>query len=184
MSCISKTISGLAHDCSSNIGGISKVWITGYKEGAATLDKDIINGFNEAVTLESWKPFAFRKGAASMTKTANIDAANGINYITTELVINFSRMETTKRIEMQALLLDEVMVIVKDNNGVYWFLGYDEPVNATAGGGQTGQAKTDANQYTITLTDESHELPYEVSKTFGETLTKELVKAPVNGPGK
>ena len=111
-----------------------------------------------------------------MTKTANIDAANGINYITTELVINFSRMETTKRIEMQALLLDEVMVIVKDSNGVYWFLGYDEPVTATAGGGQTGQAKTDANQYTITLTDESHELPYEVSKSFGETLTKELIK--------
>ena len=68
------------------------------------------------------------------------------------------------------------MVIVKDNNGVYWFLGYDEPVNATAGGGQTGQAKTDANQYTITLTDESHELPYEVSKTFGDSLTKELIK--------
>ena len=184
MSCISKTISGLAHDCSSNIGGISKVWITGYKEGAATLEADVINGFNEAVTLESWKPFAFRKGAASMTKTANIDDANGINYITTELVINFSRMETTKRIEMQALLLDEVMVIVKDNNGVYWFLGYDEPVKASAGGGQTGQAKTDANQYTITLKDESHELPYEVSKTFGETLTQEITKAPGNGPGK
>ena len=176
MSCISKTISGLAHDCSSNIGGISKIWITGYKEGAATIESDVITGFNEAVTLESWKPFAFRKGAASMTKTANIDDANGINYITTELVINFSRMETTKRIEMQALLLDEVMVIVKDSNGVYWFLGYDEPVTASGGGGQTGQAKTDANQYTITLKDESHELPYEVSKSFGETLTKDIGK--------
>ena len=170
MSCISKTISGLAHDCSSNIGGISKIWITGYKEGAATIESDVITGFNEAVTLESWKPFAFRKGAASMTKTANIDDANGINYITTELVINFSRMETTKRIEMQALLLDEVMVIVKDNNGKYWFLGYSEPVYATAGTGATGQAKTDANQYSITLTDECAVFPYEVSKTVGDAL--------------
>ena len=93
-------------------------------------------------------------------------------------------MDTTKRIEMNALLLSDVSVIVKDNNGKYWFLGYGEPVNATAGGGQTGQAKTDANQYTITLTDESHELPYEVSKTFGETLTQEITKAPGNGPGK
>lgn len=183
MSCISKTISGLAHDCSSNIGGISKVWIAGYKEGSAafapedTNKEGQITGFSETEGHKiDWKPFAFRKGAASMTKTATIDNANGISYITTELVINFSRMETTKRIEMQALLLDDVMVIVKDNNGVYWFLGYDEPVNANAGGGQTGQAKTDANQYTITLKDESHELPYEVAKAYGDTLTKEIGK--------
>ena len=80
-------------------------------------------------------------------------------------------MDTTKRIEMNALLLSDVSVIVKDNNGKYWFLGYSEPVTATAGGGQTGQAKTDANQYTITLTDECAVFPYEVSKTVGDALT-------------
>ena len=49
-----------------------------------------------------------------------------------------------------------------DNNGKVWFLGKDAPVKATAGGGETGAAKSDANRYNIELTDESLDYPYEL----------------------
>ncbi len=56
------------------------------------------------------------------------------------------------------------MVIVKDANGKLWYLGYNEPVTATAGTGQTGTAATDGNNYQITLTDQSDTYPYEVDE--------------------
>ena len=97
-----------------------------------------------------------------MTSTLNVDPANGVNYVSTDLVLLFTRMETTKRIEMAALAVNELAVIVKDANGKYWYLGYDEPVAASAGDGQTGTARGDGNRYSITLQDTSTSWPYEV----------------------
>jgi len=69
-------------------------------------------------------------------------------------------------VELTALSLADLRVIVKDANGLYWFLGYDEPVNASAGDGQTGTARSDANRYTITLEDTSAEMPMEVDDSI------------------
>jgi len=86
--------------------------------------------------------------------------------VTSDLLLQFNRMETSKRVEITALSLGDLAVIVKDANGKYWYLGKDEPVNASAGDGQTGTARGDANRYTITLQDESLEMPYEVDETI------------------
>ena len=40
-----------------------------------------------------------------MTSTLNVDETTGNNYVTTEVSLVFSKMETTKRIEMADLLL-------------------------------------------------------------------------------
>ena len=106
-----------------------------------------------------------------MTSTLTVDPANGVNYVSTELVLQFTKMETRKRIEMAALAVGELAFIVKDANGIYWFLGKDEPVTATAGTGQTGQAVGDGNFYNITFTDESKSWPMEVLDSVVEGLT-------------
>ena len=90
--------------------------------------------------------------------------------MTSELLLQFNRMQTTARVEVTALALADLVVIVKDANGKYWYLGKDEPVNASAGDGQTGTARGDANRYTITLQDESQEMPYEVSSSIIDGL--------------
>lgn len=118
----------------------------------------------------SLNEFNFRKGAASMTSNLQKDDTAGSYYWETDLVMNFQRMETTKRTAVMALSLAECAAIVKDNNGIYWFLGKDEYLGATAGTGETGQAKTDANQYTITLQDSSLGLPYEIASSVVEGL--------------
>ena len=64
----------------------------------------------------------------------------------------------------------EMAVIVKDNNGKFWYLGYDEPVMASAGDGQTGTAASDANRYSITLQDQSLAFPYEVEASVIDTI--------------
>lgn len=105
--------------------------------------------------------FNFRSGAASFTSTSQIDATTGVSMVQTQLVMNFGKMEAVKRTEIQALLTGEVQVIAIDNNGIAWLLGKDTPVVPVGSqNGQTGAAKTEANQYSITLQDDAAELPY------------------------
>lgn len=161
MSC-SQTLAGIASDCSTSMGGVKRIWIADYKDGAATLSGDTgeIGSFSGDT---SWKSYYVRKNTSSFTSTLNVDPANGVNYVSTELALTFTKMETAKRIEMSALVVADVMVVVEDANGNQWFLGYNEPVTATAGTGETGTAKTDGNKYTLTLTDESETFPYKVA---------------------
>jgi hypothetical protein len=147
------------------MGGIVEVMIANFDDvtNVAVTD-DVIN----TVTMVSgakFKKYSFAKNTGNLTSTYNIDAASGVKYVTSDLLLQFNRMETVKRVEITALALGDLAVIVKDANGKYWYLGKDEPVNASAGDGQTGTARSDANRYTITLQDESLQMPYEVSSS-------------------
>ena len=169
MSC-TQTLSGLAKDCSANMGGIVEVLIANFDDvSAVTVTTDVISAITMASSAK-FKKYSFAKNTGNLTSTYNIDAASGTKYVSSELLLQFNRMETTKRVEMTALALGDLAVICKDANGKYWYLGYDEPVNASAGDGQTGTARSDANRYTITLQDNSKELPLEVSSSVIEGL--------------
>ena len=167
MACTSVSLKGLVNDCSTSMGGVKAVWIA----PAGSLEPTVSGDTITSGATSAFKFYYIRKGAGSMTSTLNVDAANGINYVSTEVVLTFNKMETTKRVEMSALALNDVEVIVEDANSKFWFLGFDEPVMATAGSGQTGQQKTDGNFYSITLTDESSTWPYEVAASVAENLT-------------
>lgn len=169
MSCI-QTLSGLAKDCASNMGGIVEVLIANFDDvSEVTITTDKVSAITMASSAK-FKKYNFAKNTGSLTSTYNIDQASGVKYVTSDLLLQFNRMETTKRVEITALSLGDLAVIVKDANGKYWYLGKDEPVNASAGDGQTGTARGDANRYTITLQDESLEMPYEVDETIISSL--------------
>lgn len=162
MSCTSYTLKGITNDCATSKGGIREVYIADWA-------KDLFVLGETSDTVASLKPdakfykFFVKKNTSSFTSTATIDLANGVNYVSTELNLVFTKMETSKRVEMSALLLNDVAVIVIDSNNKAWCLGLNNPVNATAGTGETGQNATDGNKYTLTLTDESDTFPFEYS---------------------
>ena len=151
--------------CESNLGGIKKVWLANYVENAAQVGdstgvtESVITGFTSGVT---WFEYEMRKNTASLTSTLNVGDEGGA-YVTSELAMVFSKMDTPKRLAMVALAKGECMAIVKDANNKYWFLGMDNPVTTSAGTGETGTAKADPNHYTVTLVDDSEEYPHEVS---------------------
>jgi len=158
----SVVLNGLANpQCFSSKGGITKAWIAvagSFQPQLSASGDSIVSG-----TVTEFKPYSFRKNTGSMTSTLNVDAAAGVNYISTELNLVFSKMEVTKRLEIAALSVGDLEIIVKDANGTYYFLGYDEPVNATSGEGATGTQATDGNSYSITFTDESDSWPFMVT---------------------
>ena len=161
MAC-TQTLAGLARDCSSNKGGIVAVYIANQADVASlTLTSGKITAISMA-SGKKFKTYSFAKNTGNLTSTYTFDTASGVKFVTSQLLLQFNRMETTKRVELTALALGDLAVICKDANGLYWYLGYEEPVNASAGDGQTGTARSDANRYTITLEDNSSEMPYEV----------------------
>lgn len=162
MNCTSASITGLTLDCETSKGGLKEVYIANYVASAATAWREALPSATSASTLTgvTWYKYEFRRGGGSMSSTLNIDSTNGTNYVSTDLVLNFGRMNLKKWTEMKALSLNELLVCVVDSNGEKWLLGLDEPVVASAGTGETGAAKTDSNAYTITLQANDDTYPY------------------------
>lgn len=161
MAC-NQTLSGLVNDCATSKGGILEVYLANFED---VTDITVTDGMVKGITMASGKKFHryyFRPGTSSMASTLNIDNAAGVNFVQTLLTMLFSRMETTKRVEMSALAVNDLRALVKDANGVFWLLGEEEPIIANAGDGQTGTAKTDANRYQIVLEDNNSTFPKEI----------------------
>lgn len=167
--CTNQTLAGLCKDCEGSVGGIVEVYAAIYDsvESLAT-SGNMITGITLASGASFYK-YQFRKNTGSMTSTLNV-TDDGNVYVSTELSLVFSKMETKKRIEMNALSVQDLAIIVKDANGKYWYLGETEPVNASAGEGATGTNRTDSNHYGITFTSLSQNFPSEVSASAVEAL--------------
>ena len=164
MAC-STVLTGIALDCA-NAGGIKKVYIAPIADVSAVT---VTAGAVSAITMKDTKKFkeySFRKNTASLTKTATKDDAAGTSFVTSEVALRFAKMDNAKRTEMQALLTGNVYVIVLDNNGKYWFLGYDSYCSASAATGESGTSLGDANQYTINLSAETVEFPQTVDNAI------------------
>lgn len=173
MSCVcsAQTLNGLCKDCQGSVGGIVTVYAAPWSDVTALASS---GGIITGITLASGKTFyeyQFRKNTGSMTSTLNV-TDDGNVYVSTELALVFSKMETRKRLEMNALSVQDLAIIVKDANGLYWYLGETEPVNASAGEGATGTNRTDSNHYGITFTSLSQDFPSEVSATAVDALDK------------
>lgn len=167
MAC-SQVLNGIAADCQTNVGGVREVYIANYSDVTA-IEVDDSSNMIKTITMADtakFKKYAFKKNTSSMTSTLNVDPANGVNFVQTDLSLVFAKQETVKRMEIAKLSLGELRVIVLDANGKYWFLGQEEFVSATAGTAETGVNRTDGNKYTITLTDYSSSYPYEVTPTI------------------
>lgn len=159
MSCASYTMSGLAVGCKDSIGGIKKAWFAPYGVNVTVSANTLtING---QADIAQFKVYNFRKATGSMTSTLNT-SENAGNSFTTEVNLQFLKQETSKRLEVMALLMNEMVGVIKDGNGKYWYIGYDYPIEASAGTAETGTAMTDLNGYNITIQDNSVELPYEI----------------------
>lgn len=161
MDCSSISLANITMDCTPSLGGIKRVWLAHYDKVKAEPNKE--NQIGTITNEDKWYEYQFRKGTGSLTSTLTVDETAGTNYVTSELSLVFTKMDTSKRIAIAALSVGHLCAVVEDSNGKYWFLGKDDYVSASAGTGVTGTAKGDQNAYTITLSTDSETYPYELS---------------------
>lgn len=160
----SQTLNGIAKDCLANMGGIVEVLLA--NQGDVTVT--IADGVVTAITMASgaaFKSYKFPPETSYLSSPYVIDKTGGILHVNNELYMQFNRMETAKRVEISAMALADLVGIVKDANGKYWIIGHEEdrPLGLSAGDGNTGTARGDANRYVVTLSAITSELPPEVN---------------------
>lgn len=169
MACSSATLKGLANQCDASKGGVKKIMLAPYNADAKlTFDQEgaIVSG----ITGASFLDYYIKPQTSSFTSTATIDSANGVNYVTTELSAVFVKIDPVKRLEINAILLGDLMALVQDANGTWYFLGSEEAVTATAATAESGTAKTDGNKFTLTLSDYTNGFPPIVSDAAVQAL--------------
>ncbi|MBQ6358559.1 MAG: hypothetical protein IJI97_06325 [Clostridia bacterium] len=161
-----QTLNGIARDCQSSMGGIRRVLMANFDDVSAVT---VTDGMISAITLVSpakFKEYLFRRNTGSLTSAYQV-SDTGNNGVQSDLVMVFTRLETTKRLEVEALAHAEAVAIVEDCNGKFWYLGKDEPLTIADGtNAATGTARADLNGYNVALQDHSLELPYEVDATI------------------
>ena len=165
MAC-AQTLAGIVRDCNPNMGGLRSVYLANFADvDSLTVTSSVVT----AITMVSSKKFykyEFVRNTASMSSNYSVNAENGTTYVETDLLMVFNRMDTTKRLEIVALAQGELVAIVEDNNGNMWYLGHDEPLTLNAGDGLTGTARADRNGYSVTLRDNSREMPMSFTGTI------------------
>lgn len=172
MAYCSQTLNGISIPCNDySKGGIKSVHIANYADVTDVKmgEDEVITG----ITMTSgakFKTYQFRKGTSSMTQTLTQEESTGVSFVTTELSLKFTKMDATKRMEMSALRGGQLVAIVEDNNGNAYYLGKDDYVSVSAGGGNTSTNKNEENSYTLTLKDESNDYPHFVDVSVLDTV--------------
>ena len=153
------TLAGLDARCDKSIGGVKKVFIALASESDTITPKE--GKVNITLGNEgTWYKYQFRPNTASYTTTATFNEQGG-SYWTSEVSMVFAKMDTAKRIEINALAQSTLRIAVEDANGTIWVLGTEFEAQASAMVGQTGTAFSDANNYSVTLQAISLDAPME-----------------------
>lgn len=164
------TLNAIDARCDASMGGIKEIYIalrddikedpsTGKKEITVEEETQMVTKI-AMVTGKKFEKWRFRKQTGSYTSTASMDPAIGTNYVTTEVALQFSRAEASKRLNIQSAMNANSVVIVRDMYDQYLLLGLENEVSVTAAVMQSGTASTDLSGFTLTLTDISQELPH------------------------
>lgn len=182
MAC-SKTIHAIKANCDGNLGGIRSVYIRPYAPNVFSISEDSADAIPQSISAVTsattattkWQKFEFEKNTAQFTSTLNV--GEGGNYVSTEITMQFGRMQSAKRLSIASLCLSEVMVVVETTNGEYFGFGTDEGVTVSAATGATGAAKGDFNHYEITLLDEYKTWPLPLTDDAVEDVLADVVEA-------
>ena len=174
MNCSAITLSRIDGRCENNAGGIKRIYIALRDDVASvTQSNDENNGMITEITMAGGKTFVawdFRPNTGSYTSTVSSDATIGNTAATTEVTLQFTKAEATKRLSIQSAINAGSVVIVEDQYGQYLYLGYDSEVYITSATMQSGTARTDLSGFNITFQDIANELPYFVTKEAVEAV--------------
>lgn len=168
MACNSVTLQSIDARCHRSIGGLKRILIA-LRDDVVQPTADASTGEISTVSLKQGKKFEewlFRPNTASYTSTLSSDQAIGNQAVTTEVSLQFTKAEATKRLAIQSAINAAAVVILEDMYGQHIYLGYDDEVYVTAATMVSGTAATDLNGFTLTFTDVAQELPHFIAAGF------------------
>lgn len=167
------TLTSILKSCDNNTGGVVKFYIAPEEFVSATT---VSNGTITGITMSGSSNFVeyeFNKNSANYVEEAAISLENGSTYYTTTVTLTLPRREVAKRNSLALIAAGQrnVKIILKDGNGLYWYVGYANSANLTGLGEGSGTAKADGSKYSLTFIAEEPELMYEVDSAIITAIT-------------
>ena len=142
---------GYTLDCRDSLGGIVEVYFTEAANVTATTEASgVITALTKAAGKRFWK-YALVKDTSMFNQTITASVANGTVFYTQELQIILNKLQTNTRNEILLLAQNSLVAVVKDSNGIYWYLGKTRGIDLTAGSAATGTAQGDRSGFTLTF---------------------------------
>jgi hypothetical protein len=149
MSCLINN--GYSLGCKDSLGGVSQVYLSSFSGATSfTYDADdVITGVTNANTFYT---FEQRQEQAEFVQTGNHSIENGTNFWEQVVSLIFTKNTADLRNTLKLLSQSTLFVIVKDQNGTYWWIGEQNGADLTASTASAGKAFGDLNGVTVSIT--------------------------------
>lgn len=162
---------GYLLDCKDSLGGITEVYFMAEQDLASfTEASGVITALAKGVGKKFYK-YELVKATSSFVENINASVENGTIFYQQELTVILNKLQANTRNEILLLAKNLLSVVVKDNNGKFWFLGLNRGMDITAGSSQSGTAEGDRSGYTLTFTGKEVALCPEVASGVAAVLT-------------
>ena len=157
------TLAGIALDCRDNVGGIETIYIQGVSgsisfttppvTGSVGVADILFDSIAGTTTLAEFEKYDLVKQTGALSEAGTFSDENGTVFFTSTVTAVFNKMDAAKLTELYALAVAaKLVVLVKDNNGVFWMIGNERGAVATSSTEDTGTAFGDRNGITMVFT--------------------------------
>ena len=176
MSC--NAIGTISLECLDSIGGLETIYyIQKSKVTAINLDTatNTITGITLSATgnTNKFQEIQVNENSSSWVETNQFNLENGSQGWEIALTIVFSKSDALSRSVINQLVKTKCYVIVKNNDGRYFFIGYRNGGYFNGGDYGSGKALSDRNGYQLVFTSFEAATAYEVSSTIISALILE-----------
>lgn len=154
MSCV--LTNGYLLGCRDAVGGVSEVYIGVFNGDTLQYTVNTSGAISDftAGTVSFYK-FEQEIETASYTENGNFSNENGTAFFEQTLTITLHKMSAELRNQILILSHGAWRILIKDNLGKYWLMGYENPVRVSAATPQLGKAFGDLNGAVLTFTTKS-----------------------------
>lgn len=172
------TLAGISFDCSDiAVGGLKRVMYTLLSDVTSTT---ITGGEITAATITAASTgeleFNNKDGFSYFGDEKTVEANGVVNNIPT-VAIEFPKMTTAKRLELDNITVAglELVVWVETAAGTKHAIGLDYGAYCSLVSGNSGTGRSEKNMYQVTFTGEEDKLSYTVDDTAWAAVVASLV---------
>lgn len=154
--------------CRDAIGGVAEVYITEFTN-VPQANITASSGVITAMTCTSGKKFftfQLEKENATYNNDVTNSVENGTSFYDSNLTFTMKKMSASMKNSIKMLAQNRLMIIVKDNNGVYWLMGRERGVDATDIKMTSGKAFGDMSGVTMTFTGKEPDFDNQVTSSL------------------
>ena len=145
-------VQGKQLDCRDSVGGIKELYLTEFTnltQSNITVTSGVITAFTLNSTKKFWT-FQLEKENAEAIENETSSVENGTIFY--EQLVNFTmnKLNSGDRNSIRQIAQNRVLIIVLDNNGVYWLFGRQNGMDKVgANTANTGKAMGDRSGFAL-----------------------------------